>query len=92
MSFNIEALRNQFPILERKVNGQPLVYFDNGATAQKPKVMIDALENYYNFQNSNIHRGVHTLSQEATTAFEAARTKAQAYFNAAKSEHSCETS
>lgn len=86
MSFNIEALRNQFPILERKVNGQPLVYFDNGATAQKPKVMIDALENYYNFQNSNIHRGVHTLSQEATTAFEAARTKAQAYFNAAKSE------
>jgi cysteine desulfurase/selenocysteine lyase len=86
MSFNIEALRSQFPILSRKVNGQPLVYFDNGATAQKPQVMIDALNNYYSFQNANIHRGVHSLSQEATTAFESARTKAQAYFNAAKSE------
>lgn len=86
MSFNIEALRSQFPILSRKVNGQPLIYFDNGATAQKPQVMIDALNNYYSFQNANIHRGVHSLSQEATTAFEAARTKAQAYFNAAKSE------
>lgn len=86
MSFNIEALRNEFPILSRKVNGQPLVYFDNGATAQKPQVMIDALNNYYSFENANIHRGVHSLSQEATTAFEAARTKAQVYFNAAKSE------
>jgi len=86
MSFNIEALRSQFPILSRKVNGQPLIYFDNGATAQKPQVMIDALNNYYSFQNANIHRGVHSLSQEATTAFEAARMKAQAYFNAAKSE------
>lgn len=86
MGFNIEALRSQFPILSRKVNGQPLVYFDNGATAQKPQVMIDALNKYYSFENANIHRGVHSLSQEATTAFEAARTKAQVYFNAAKSE------
>lgn len=86
MALDISALRNQFPILHRKVNGQQLVYFDNGATAQKPQLMIAALEKYYSFENSNIHRGVHTLSQEATSAFETTRIKAQKYFNAAKSE------
>ncbi len=86
MALDISALRNQFPILHRKVNGQQLVYFDNGATAQKPQLMIAALEKYYSFENSNIHRGVHSLSQEATSAYEATRVKAQKYFNAAKSE------
>lgn len=81
-SFNVEEIRKDFPILDRQVNGKPLVYFDNGATAQKPKVVIDAIVNYYSQENSNIHRGVHTLSQEATTAFEETREKMRAYLNA----------
>lgn len=75
-------IRNQFPILNRKVNGQPLVYLDNGATVQKPQVVIDALERYYSHYNSNIHRGVHHLSQEATAAFEEARLSLQKFINA----------
>lgn len=75
-------IRNQFPILNRKVNGQPLVYLDNGATVQKPQVVIDALERYYSHYNSNIHRGVHHLSQEATAAFEEARVSLQKFINA----------
>jgi cysteine desulfurase/selenocysteine lyase len=59
-------IRKDFPILSREVNGKPLVYFDNGATSQKPQIVIDAINKYYSFENSNIHRGIHTLSQELT--------------------------
>jgi cysteine desulfurase/selenocysteine lyase len=79
---NIEAIRADFPILSRKVNGKPLVYFDNGATAQKPQSVIDAIDLYYKNQNANIHRGVHTLSQEITVAYENARTTIQKHLNA----------
>lgn len=71
--FPIEQVRQDFPILKEEVNGKPLVYLDNGATTQKPQVMIDALVKYYSTYNSNVHRGVHTLSQKATDAFEDAR-------------------
>jgi len=80
--FDVEAIRKDFPILSREVNGKPLVYLDNGATAQKPKKVIDALINYYSFENANIHRGVHTLSQEATSAYEVVREKMQHYLGA----------
>ena len=83
--FDIKKVREDFPILKRKVNGKPLVYFDNAATSQKPQVMIDALVDYYSNYNANIHRGVHTLSQEATSAYEEARLKIQQHFNASKS-------
>lgn len=81
--FNIEQIRAQFPTLKRKVYGKQLVYLDNGATSQKPQIVIDAISNYYENENSNIHRGVHLLSQEATTAYENARTIVQKYINAA---------
>jgi len=70
---DVNKIRADFPILNRKVNGKPLVYFDNGATTQKPKQVIDAIVNYYSEHNANIHRGVHTLSREATELFEEAR-------------------
>ncbi|MGB0917846.1 MAG: aminotransferase class V-fold PLP-dependent enzyme [Flavobacteriales bacterium] len=79
---DIDAIRAQFPILEREVNGKQLVYLDNGATSQKPKSVIDAISNYYEHENSNIHRGVHTLSQEATSAYEEVRKKVQKFINA----------
>jgi len=82
MSFNIEVIRADFPILSQKVNGKPLVYFDNGATSQKPQVVIDAIAKYYQEINANIHRGVHTLSQLATDAYEASRAKIQQHINA----------
>jgi cysteine desulfurase/selenocysteine lyase len=82
--FDVEKIRNDFPILKKKVNGQPLIYFDNAATSQKPQVMIDAIVDYYSNYNANIHRGVHTLSQEATNAYEEARQKIQKHFNAKK--------
>jgi cysteine desulfurase/selenocysteine lyase len=82
MSFNIQKIRNDFPILSRKVNGYPLVYLDNAATSQKPKQVIDCIVDYYSNYNANIHRGVHTLSQEATDAYETARKKIQTHFNA----------
>lgn len=80
--FDVNKIRKDFPILNRTVNGKPLVYFDNGATAQKPKAVIDTLTHYYEHQNSNIHRGVHTLSREITIAYEAARNTIQAHINA----------
>lgn len=83
--FDVEAIRKDFPILSRKVNGYPLVYFDNAATSQTPQQVIDAIVDYYSRYNANIHRGVHTLSQEATDAYEQARIKVQQHFNAAKS-------
>lgn len=79
---DIDAIRAQFPILKREVNGKPLVYLDNGATSQKPQSVIDAISHYYEYENSNIHRGVHTLSQEATSAYEGVRKKVQKFINA----------
>ncbi len=80
--FNVQDIRKDFPILSRKVNGKPLVYFDNAATSQTPQQVIDAIVEYYSGYNANIHRGVHTLSQEATDLYEQARQKIQAHFNA----------
>ena len=82
---DIQKIREDFPILNEKVNGKPLVYFDNAATSQKPQVVIDSIVDYYSKINANIHRGVHTLSQVATDAYEQARLKVQAHFNAKKS-------
>ena len=79
---DIQKIRADFPILSQKVNGKPLVYFDNGATSQKPQVVIDAISTYYSEINANIHRGVHTLSQLATDAYEASRTTIQNHLNA----------
>ena len=81
--FDVNNIRKDFPILERTVNGQPLVYFDNAATSQTPNQVIDVIADYYRNYNSNIHRGVHTLSQEATDAYEGARKTVQNHFNAA---------
>ena len=80
--FDVQKIRAQFPILSQTVNGKPLVYFDNGATSQKPQAVIDSIVDYYSKYNANIHRGVHTLSQLATDAYEAARFKIQKHFNA----------
>ncbi len=80
--FNVEKIRKDFPILSRKVNGKPLVYFDNAATSQTPIQVIDAIVDYYSNYNANIHRGVHTLSQEATDLYEQSREKIRAHFNA----------
>jgi cysteine desulfurase/selenocysteine lyase len=79
---DLQKIRADFPILSQKVNGKPLVYFDNGATSQKPKVVIDAITKYYEEINANIHRGVHTLSQLATDAYEVSRGKIQQHINA----------
>jgi cysteine desulfurase/selenocysteine lyase len=79
---DLQKIRADFPILSQKVNGKPLVYFDNGATSQKPQVVIDAIAKYYQEINANIHRGVHTLSQLATDAYELSRGKIQHHINA----------
>lgn len=79
---DIQSIRAEFPILSQKVNGKPLVYFDNAATSQKPKVVIDAITAYYEEINANIHRGVHKLSQLATDAYEISRSKIQHHINA----------
>jgi len=86
MTLDVNKIRNDFPILKRKVNGYPLVYFDNAATSQKPSKVIASITDYYENYNSNIHRGVHTVSQEATDAYENARKKIQKHFNAKHSE------
>jgi len=83
---NIQKLRQDFPILSQKANGKPLVYLDNGATSQKPQQVIDAISNYYQTQNSNIHRGVHQLSVDTTVAYENARITVQKHLNAAFSQ------
>lgn len=82
MRFDIQKIREDFPILAQKIGKYPLVYFDNGATSQKPKVVIEAISEYYNTINANIHRGVHTLSQLATDAYEIARDKVKNHINA----------
>lgn len=84
-SLDIAAIRKDFPILNREVNGQPLVYLDNAATSQTPQQVIDVIVDYYQNYNANIHRGVHSLSQEATDAYEIARNKIQNHFNIAHS-------
>ena len=81
-NFDIDKIRADFPILKREVNGKPLVYLDNGATTQKPKVVIDAITNYYTDMNSNVHRGVHYLSQISTDAFEVTRQKVKDFIHA----------
>ena len=82
---NVDKIREDFPILKRTVNGKPLVYFDNAATSQTPQIVIDTIVDYYRNYNANIHRGVHSLSQEATDKYEEARIKIQKHFNAKKS-------
>tara|TARA_Y100000385_G_scaffold136176_1_gene141466 strand:- start:4957 stop:6198 length:1242 start_codon:yes stop_codon:yes gene_type:complete len=82
ITFDVERIRNDFPILSRSVNGKPLIYFDNAATSQTPQQVIDVIVDYYSNYNSNIHRGVHTLSQEATDKYESARQTIQKHFNA----------
>jgi cysteine desulfurase/selenocysteine lyase len=81
-NFDVARIREDFPILKQKVHGKPLVYFDNGATSQKPQAVIDALNHYYSAENSNIHRGVHYLSETATAAYEGARAKVRGFLNA----------
>ena len=81
-NLNIEAIRQDFPILHQTINGKELVYFDNAATTQKPKQVLDALAEYYGKYNANIHRGVHHLAEKATSAFEASRTAIQTFLNA----------
>ena len=81
MGFDVAAIRADFPILQRAVNGQPLVYFDNAATSQTPQQVINVITDYYQNYNANIHRGVHTLSQEATDKYELARKTLQKHFN-----------
>lgn len=82
----IHVIRADFPILQTKIHNKPLVYFDNAATTQKPKIVIDRIQDYYETKNANIHRGVHHLSQVATQDYENARTRIQKYIGAAKSE------
>lgn len=84
IAFNVDEIRKDFPILNREVNGYPLVYFDNAATSQTPKQVMDVIVDYYSNYNANIHRGVHSLSQEATDKYEGARKKIQQHFNAEK--------
>ena len=84
--FDVMRLREDFPILRQKVHGKPLVYLDNGATSQKPQAVIDVLNRYYSEENSNIHRGVHYLSEHATEAYEGAREKVRRFINAGTAE------
>jgi cysteine desulfurase/selenocysteine lyase len=86
IKFDVEKVRKDFPILIQKINGKDLVYFDNGATSQKPQAVIDAIVKYYSEENSNIHRGVHTLSQRATVHYENARATVQKHIHSASSQ------
>ncbi|MEY8204854.1 MAG: cysteine desulfurase [Bermanella sp.] len=86
MSIDVQKIREDFPILDQMVHDNPLVYLDNGATTQKPLAVIEALENYYRKDNSNVHRGAHVLSDRATIAFEEARKSVQTFLNSAHSE------
>ena len=81
-SFDVQEIRKDFPILNRNINGKPLIYFDNAATSQTPQQVIDVIAQYYSLYNANIHRGVHQLSQEATDKYESARQTIQSHFNA----------
>jgi cysteine desulfurase/selenocysteine lyase len=85
-SFDVARIREDFPVLHQMVNGKPLVYLDNAATTQKPQAVIDSLVRYYSADNSNVHRGVHTLSQRATEDYDSGRSKARQFLNAASDE------
>src|ERR1700743_1687459 len=80
--FDVGALRREFPVLARTVHGKPLCYLDNGASAQRPRAVIEAVDAYERHHHANIHRGVHTLSQEATALYETARDKVAEFVNA----------
>ena len=84
--YDTQIIRSDFPILNRKVNNKPLVYLDNAATSQKPQQVIDSISEYYQLYNSNVHRGVHTLSVEATDLYEEARQKVANFINSEKTE------
>lgn len=86
VAFDVQAIRQQFPVLSRQVKGKPLVYFDNAATTQKPQSVINALTDYYSRYNANIHRGIHSLAEEATAAYEATRDTVQQFLHAAHRE------
>lgn len=86
MTLDIQKIRADFPVLDQQVNGSPLIYFDNAATTQKPKSVIDSLSHYYASDNANIHRGIHALAERATTAFELTRTKIKEFINAPSSD------
>ena len=81
-ALDVDAIRRDFPILSQEINGKPLVYLDNGASAQKPQVVLDAMDRYYREMHSNVHRGAHTLGDRATTAFEGARETVRSFLNA----------
>src|SRR5262245_54892462 len=81
-----KTLREDFPILHQKVHGHPLIYFDNAATSQKPRSVLEALDRYYLKDNANVHRGIHELSHRATTGFEAARERTAKFLNAASAD------
>ena len=83
---DIKKIRNDFPILSREVNNKPLIYFDNAATSQKPISVINSLTEFYSKYNSNVHRGVHTLSMESTDLFEEARNRVAKFINSKNSE------
>ena len=85
-SFDVQSIRKSFPILKRELNDKLLVYLDNAATSQKPQVVIDALTKYYSHYNANIHRGIHTLAEEATAAYESTRVTVRRFINAALQE------
>src|ERR1700755_233804 len=85
-AIDVEKIREEFPILHQKVNGRDLVYFDNAATTQKPKAVIQAIVDYYQGYNANIHRGIHTLAEKATRAFEDTREAARDFLNAREKE------
>ena len=86
MSYDISAIRRDFPILDQQVHGHPLIYFDNAATSQKPRQVIDAIVSYYQQDNANVHRGIHTLSERATAAYEGARTTVAEFLHASADE------
>src|ERR1043166_3913670 len=86
MATNWESMRADFPILDQKVHGQPLIYFDNAATSQKPRAVIDALVHYYEHDNANVHRGIHELSNRATAGYESARVRAAKFIGAKTAE------
>ena len=83
---NWDAIRADFPILDQEVRGKPLIYFDNAASSQKPRAVIEAISHYYERDNANVHRGLHELSSRATDAYEGARAKVAKYLNAASAE------
>ena len=83
-TFEVERVRQDFPVLRQQVHGKPLIYLDNAATSQKPKVVIDTINRFYSAENSNVHRGVHFLSEQATQAYEETRAQVKSFLHAAE--------